>query len=42
MLTNKYTMILENSISVQLVFILVQYKEWMSFRADIVNGCVIT
>jgi len=41
MLTNKHMMILENS-SVQLVFLLVQCKEWMSVSADIVNGCLMT
>ena len=30
-------MVLENSISVQLVFLLVQCKKWMSVSADIVN-----
>jgi len=42
MLTNKHMMILENSISVQLVFFLVQCKEWMFVSADIVYGCVLT
>jgi len=42
MLINKHMMISENSISVQLVFFLVQCKEWMSVSADIVNRYVMT
>jgi len=42
MLINKHMMILENSISIQLMFFLVQCKEWMTVSADIVNRYVMT